>query len=290
MLPISRILFPVDFSERCAEMLPYAREIASKYHAEVTLLNVISPLITIPDTGTWPPTTLPVPESLLAGQKERLQEFGREELNGLVVHRLVHEGFAETEIVELAKALKFQLVIMPTHGYGRLRRFLLGSTTSKVLHDLECPVFTGAHFNAAGQVHSHKFKNIVCALDLSATSCDVLIWATRLANDFDAGLSVIHAVPRLDPSLKVVFSSDLRDQMEGNIRTEIERLQETAGARKTTVCIEEGDAPEVICSYATSVGADLLVIGRGGKNSGKGRLRTNAYSIIRQSTCPVLSV
>src|SRR5947209_4492371 len=154
MLPICRILFPLDFSERCAEMLPYAREIASKSRAEVTLLNVISPLITIPDTGTWPPTTLPVPESALAEQKERLQEFGREELNGLVIHRLVHEGFAETEIVELAKALKLQLVIMPTHGHGRLRRFLLGSTTSKVLHDLQCPVLTGAHFTPAGHVHS----------------------------------------------------------------------------------------------------------------------------------------
>src|SRR4051812_39933287 len=139
MLPISRILLPVDFSERSTEMLPYAREIASKYHAEVTLLNVINPMIAVPDAGTWPPTTLPAPEWLLVQQKERLQEFGSEELNGLVVHRLVREGFAETEIIDMAKSLKSQLVIMPTHGYGRLRRFLLGSITSKVLHDLECP-------------------------------------------------------------------------------------------------------------------------------------------------------
>lgn len=290
MLPISRILFPVDFSERCVEMLPYVREIGARYHAEVTLLNVISPMITVPDAGTWPPTTLPAPEWLLAEQSERLGEFGKEELNDLVVHRLVHEGSAETEIVEMAKALKSQLVIMPTHGYGRLRRFLLGSTTSKVLHDLECPVLTGAHFKPAGQVLFRKVKNIVCAVDLSATSCDVLTWATRLASDFDAGLSVIHAVPRLDPSLKLVFSSDAEEQIERDIRAEIERLQVRAGGRKTTICIDEGDAPDSICSYANSAGADLLVIGRGGKNSGMGRLRTNAYSIIRQSTCPVLSV
>ena len=290
MLPISRILFPVDFSDRCVEMLPYARETAAKYHAEITLLNVISPIIAVPDEGTWPPRTLSPPEWLIAQQKERLQEFGKDEFGGLVVHRLVHEGFAETEIVELAKALKFQLVIMPTHGYGPLRRFLIGSTTSKVLHDLECPVLTGAHFRVAEQAHSHKFKNIVCAVDLGATSCDILTWATRLASDFDACLSVVHALPRLDPSLKVVFSSDLKDQMEGGIRAEIERLQARAGACKTTVCIEQGDAPDTVCSYANSVGADLLVIGRGGKNTGLGRLRTNAYAIIRQATCPVLSV
>ncbi|MFL6446161.1 MAG: universal stress protein [Bryobacteraceae bacterium] len=290
MLSISRILFPVDFSERTVEMLPYAREIASKYNAEITLLNVINPMIAVPDAGTWPPASLPAPDWLLAQQKERLQEFGKEELSGLVVLRLVHEGFAETEIVETAKILRSQLVIIPTHGYGTVRRFLIGSTTSKVLHDLECPVLTGAHFKSAEQAHSHKLKNIVCALDLGAASCDVLTWATRLANDFDSCLSVIHAVPRLEPSLKVVFASDLKDRMEGSIRAEIERLQTTAGARKTTICIEEGEPPDAICSYASSVGADLLVIGRGGKNSGMGRLRANAYSIIRQSACPVLSV
>jgi len=290
MLPISRVLFPVDFSERCVEMLAYARDMAAKYHAELTLLNVINPMIAVPDTGTWPPAALPAPDWLLAQQKERLQEFGKEELRGLVVHRLVHEGFAETEIVEVAKAMRSQLVIMPTHGDGPLRRFLIGSITSKVLHDLESPVLTGAHLENGERVRSHKMKNVVCAIDLGATSCDVLTWATRLASDFDACLSIVHAVPRLNPSLKLVFSSDLKEQMEGGIRGGIERLQATAGACKTTVCIEEGDTPEAVCSYATSVGADLLVIGRGGKNSGMGRLRTNAYSMIRQSACPVLSV
>ena len=41
-------------------------------------------------------------------------------------------------------------MIMPTHGYGVFRRFLLGSVTSKVLHDLGCPVLTGAHLTEQG--------------------------------------------------------------------------------------------------------------------------------------------
>jgi len=36
--------------------------------------------------------------------------------------------------------------------------------------------------------------------------------------------------------------------------------------------------------------ADLLVIGRGSASGVFGRLRTNAYAIIRQSPCPVLSI
>jgi nucleotide-binding universal stress UspA family protein len=54
--------------------------------------------------------------------------------------------------------------------------------------------------------------------------------------------------------------------------------------------LECGDAPEVVCSAAQQTGADLLVIGRGSAAGVFGRLRANAYSIIRMSPCPVVSV
>ena len=37
---------------------------------------------------------------------------------------------------------------MPTHGFGPLRRFLLGSVAAKVLHDAQCPVWTSVHTDA----------------------------------------------------------------------------------------------------------------------------------------------
>ena len=50
------------------------------------------------------------------------------------------------KIVELAHESPDQTVIlMPTHGYGPFRRFILGSNTAKVLHDADCPVWTGVH-------------------------------------------------------------------------------------------------------------------------------------------------
>jgi len=51
----------------------------------------------------------------------------------------------------------------------------------------------------------------------------------------------------------------------------------------------EGDVADAVCGYAKSVGAHLVVIGRG-KDRQMGRLRTNAYGIIRQSPCPVVSI
>jgi nucleotide-binding universal stress UspA family protein len=94
----------------------------------------------------------------------------------------------------------------------------------------------------------------------------------------------------LEPSLKIVFSSDLKNQMEAQIRRDIENIQASVGLGKITICIEEGDVAPSVCSYASSVGADLLVIGRRGRVNEFGYLREDAYSIIREAACPVLSV
>jgi nucleotide-binding universal stress UspA family protein len=48
-----------------------------------------------------------------------------------------------------ALAENASLIILPTHGYGPFRRFLLGSATAKVLRDADCPVLIGAHMEHA---------------------------------------------------------------------------------------------------------------------------------------------
>ena len=288
MLPISRILFPVDFSERCVDIIPYVKVIASKYGSEITLLHVVNPVMAVPGTGVTLPWFVPEPAWRISQAADWLDSFGKDELNGLPVRRLAYEGEPEAQIVATAEAEKSQLLIIPTHGYGKVRRFLIGSTTAKVLHDTSCPVLTGAHFRTSST--KPKIEHIVCAIDLGPTTCDILTWTARLAHDFDARLSIVHVIPRLAPSLQVVFSSDVKSEMEASIRAEIEKIQAATGLEKVTVCIEEGDVARSICSYATSVAADLLVIGRGDKTSRLERLRANAYAVIRESNCPVLSV
>jgi len=287
MLPISRILMPVDFSQRCLGMIPHVSQFARQYDAEILLLHVVNPVYVIPETGISASAILSVPEWILTTQRKKMEGFAASELRDFRVRRLVYEGDPEAQIVTTAEAEDVQLVVMPTHGYGVFRRFLLGSVTSKVLHDLSCPVLTGAHLTEQGGSGNIAISNIVCAIDRDAQSRDTLEWASSLAFDFQATLSVVHAIPRLDPSLGV--SSDLKAQMEATVREEIGNPQSTAAAKRMVVSIQEGDVADAVCGYAKSVGAHLVVIGRG-KDRQMGRLRTNAYGIIRQSPCPVVSI
>ena len=264
MLPLARILLPIDFSDRCLAMLPYARAIAAHYHAELILLHV--------ETDA----------ELTKAAKDRLQD--------LHVRRVLYEGDPADVIVGLTKAEKIDLIVMPTHGYSVFRRFLIGSVTAKVLHDVACPVLTGVHMEEQAAAKPTMFSDVLCAIDLGPQSLDVLKWAWQIATGFHVPLGVLHAVLPLGSAGDLPFAGEWRAEATIRSRQAVEKLLNESGAGPATVYIEEGEAAKTVCSFAKEAGAGLLVIGRGPKDRMNGRLTTQAYAIIRQSPCLVLSI
>ena len=55
-------------------------------------------------------------------------------------------------IAEYVSKTDSPLVVMPTHGHGAFRRFVLCSVTAKTLHDLKCPILTGVHLDDSPSV------------------------------------------------------------------------------------------------------------------------------------------
>ena len=206
------------------------------------------------------------------------------------MRRLVYEGDPESQIAAFAQGERVELVVMPTHGYGVLRRYLIGSVTAKVLHDVNCPVLTGVHMEYEARSAHVRFSNMVCALDLNSRSRETLAWASKLATDFAAKLHVVHVVPSPSPGLYAAFSSSLQQEIEERAREDIRKLQIELAADSVSICIQEGDVARQVCSFTHSIGAELLIIGRGAQGDKIERLRTNAYAIIRQAPCPVFSV
>src|SRR5579859_1536808 len=140
MFQLERILVPIDFSDGSLSAASQAGALARHFHSKVTLLHVNEFLAIHALTG---PAGLGITswesirsEHLAARQKE-LDEFARAELSGISVRRLVCTGDPAKLIIEHACAENSELIIMPTHGGGLFRRFLLGSVTAKVLHDAD---------------------------------------------------------------------------------------------------------------------------------------------------------
>src|SRR6476620_1082333 len=115
---ISRILVPIDFSERCLGMVPYVRAIAERYKAEVVLLHVVNPVYMIPATGISGPVLMPLPKWMSEDKMKQLEGYANTELRGISVRRFVYEGDPESQIAAFAQGERVELVVMPTHGYG----------------------------------------------------------------------------------------------------------------------------------------------------------------------------
>jgi nucleotide-binding universal stress UspA family protein len=270
MFPLTKILLPVDFSERCLGAARYAEALAAHFQAEITLLHVLE-------------------ANSAARARPELDTYLTEELAAVRVRRVLLEGDPARQIVEFAHRERMDLIALPTHGHGPFRRFILGSVTAKVLHDADCPVWTGVHLEQAPRVEAIAFRSIVCALDLGPQSRKALAWAAEMAGEFKARLSLVHALPCIESRPGEYFDQELVADLAKSAREELEKLRGEAGA-EAEIVVEGGDAPGVVCGAAETRQAGLLVIGRGSAAGLFGRLRTNAYAVIRQSPCPVVSV
>ena len=291
MFSVDKILLPVDFSERC---LAAARNtvptMAKRFESEVTVLHVLAPYV---EFGLAEPGMLPTLESTAARKAEKtrnLDLFLAEELGGSRVKRILIEGDPARTIVEYAHSQGSDLIVMPTHGYGPFRRLLLGSVTSKVLHDTDCPVWTGAHLEEPSSAPPLSLSHILCAIDLGPHSAKALDWANQLATEFGSKLTIVHAVASLDPRTEdYYFAPEWRKYVMDRAKDDIEKLQRNVGTR-AEVDLEMGDISKSVSLAAENLKADLMVIGRGAAAGMLGRFRTHAYAIIRQSPCPVVSV
>jgi len=286
MQALTRILLPVDFSVRSAGAAHYARALAARFDSEILLLHVVIP-------PQFEVGALETGGSMMADlyryQEEHaareLESFAAQHLPGTKVRPIVAEGDPSRGIVECAHREQAGLVVMPTHGYGPFRRFILGSNTAKVLHDCDVPIWTGLHLEEAPLAHSAPLEHVLCAVDLGPHSGKTLAWATWLAASFGARLTLMHvATCPPGPALK---EGETTAPLEA-AQAELQRLQGSGEFAETLV--ETGEPAAAICAAAARTGAGVLVIGRGSASGVFGRLRTNAYSIIRQSPCPVVSV
>jgi nucleotide-binding universal stress UspA family protein len=278
MPAIKKILFPVDFSAGCVGAARYVETFAGWFQAEIMLLHVVG-------SGTNV-----LAEELRPRSQAQLNAFLADELKYFTTQRVCVVGDPADKIVEMARSWSPDLVMMPTHRPGFFRTFLLGSVTAKVLHDVECPVWTGIHAEEAPPLEKITWARVLCAIDLGERSPDVLKWAAFLARAHQAELRIVHATPELEAAPTGRYlDEEFAASLAAAAKSRIAPLQAAAGTN-AAIQIARGNPGTAVTCAAKDFSADLLVIGRHNGTGIAGRLRHNAYAIIRESPCPVISV
>ena len=151
---IARILVPVDFSDPSLQALDYAVEFGKPFKPEFVVLHVLEPFY-YAGTGN-----MYGPGYDIGLVHQELERAGREQLSRvaatlqkkrLTVRTLLRVGTAPHTIVETAKRLKADLIVMSTHGRTGLSHVLMGSVAERVARSATCPVLTVRARNLGGR-------------------------------------------------------------------------------------------------------------------------------------------
>ncbi len=127
------ILCPVDFSPCSDAAFKHAIDLAAANDAKLLLVHISAPPPTFVSGfagyGAMPPYH-PEPDA-------RLEKMKDERVRIEYVHLIGLEG---ESIVKFAEQRECDLIVMGTHGYGGLQKFLLGSVADFVMRHAKCPV------------------------------------------------------------------------------------------------------------------------------------------------------
>lgn len=286
----TNILYPVDFSARCRVVAPFVHAAVKRHGASLILANFVEIPALWYGTAEAPCAPDLNLEVLIEEAGERLSSFASEFFPGIEAKILVEEGDPGSSIAAMVPELGIDLVMMPTRGLGRFRAALLGSVTAKVLHDIECPVWTAAHAEAPGYSASPEWRHVVCAVDSTPSALRLIRCAGEMASSCGAQVHLVHALPPLPATrMEQYLSRDFDAALKDSARQAIGAMQREAGT-DFRLCIEAASASSIVAEVAEKDEADLVLIGRGGLPHFGGRLRTNVYSIVRDAPCPVLSI
>jgi nucleotide-binding universal stress UspA family protein len=283
----THILFPVDFSDSNRTLNPEVEYLASRFGADVTLLHVFE----IP--SSWyagPEVPLMSAECLQSYAECVRQQLDEYRINVPSSHlrRVIVQGDPAWQINNCVHENKIDLVMMATHGYGPMRRLLLGSVAMKVLHDVTCAVWTHSREKTFDGKPFDGVKKIVCAVELNEEAVPLLRFVSDLASEFDTSVRLVHSVPDDASRPYRYFNNELHRFLVKVADQEISKIQNEAGTC-FDVDLVENPIVQSTALVAAEQKADLMVIGRGKTTHTLGSFRTHTYDIIREAHCPVLS-
>ena len=129
------VLVPIDFSELSYEAIAPAREYVEA-ETSLTLIHVLTPLHPADPAAMW--NTLDDEQ-----RTQKVKEFLAQKLGKMgykEVQIKVAIGDPSMEIIDCAKEIDSDLIVMPSHGRKGVSRFLLGSVAERVVRLSFCPV------------------------------------------------------------------------------------------------------------------------------------------------------
>jgi nucleotide-binding universal stress UspA family protein len=139
------VLAPIDFSKYARTALRAAKTFAHTYDVPLHLLFVAEKrtVPTFRDTGIPGVGVVGMDDDIIENATPALDDLNQDVGGPTVTARYhVRHGAAAHAIVDVAQEQDLNLIVMATRGLSGLDRWMLGSTTERVVRTSTCPVLT----------------------------------------------------------------------------------------------------------------------------------------------------
>jgi nucleotide-binding universal stress UspA family protein len=280
-----KILVPLDGSQLSQRALEPALALGRQTGAELLLMRV-------PTADTL---SFAVSE---ARQRELAQDAfvyldtirSSNEQPQLNIRTQVPGGDVASAIVDVARTEQADLIIMSTHGYSGLTRWVLGSVTEKVLRSAPCPVMA---------IRAARLpQRILIALDGSPLSERALAPGLDLAQSLQAEVTLLRCAPfiamdeKLDEherGLSRRMQQDLVEEAEQYVRARSDEAGRSGVMINPTVRI--GSPADAILEYVETYGVDLIAMATHGRTGLKRWVYGSVTAkVLRSVNCSMLVI
>lgn len=244
----NKILIPVDFSDTSLLAIKHGAFLAKYTKGDVYLLHVINKQYEH-YAVLEQPLHIDNPEAYETGASNKLNELAGSVSKeyGVSVNTIVSLGNPTKEIINTAKDIKADLVVMGTHGYSPLEELVIGSNTLKVITKSSCPVMTMSE-----KAKKLGYSNILMPIDTSGHSRQKVNYAVELAKAFSAHLHVVGLLGSNDENegagMDVVMTQIKKIATDKSVNCTSEVLKDVKNRADATI------------KHAEKVKADLIII------------------------------
>lgn len=286
-LRFRNILFATDFSPAAAQAIPYVKQIAKHYDADLLTLHVRPPVVN--------PMTQPASWPIDIEAAKALDDQHREEVldsfAGIRTQVLIEEGDIQSSLNAAIAKNHTDLVVIGTRGRTGFGKLLLGSVAEEIFRTVSCPVLTVGPHSTSSLGPNSEFREILYATDLSPESQGASAYALSLAQEFQSRLILLHVVPERKPG-ELGSIANVTESLEKLLRKLVP--PEAEAWCKPEYFVERGDPADKILEFAHQRESDLIVLGVRPEQGVPGAAThlpiATAHKIVSHATCPVLTI
>ena len=236
-----KILYADSGADNARDMLKTLLELPATKNAEVSILRVISPKTTQEETEA--------------------NEEAKSKINDLIsklnidpgrISSRVEMGEPKTTVLNVAKEIDADIIIMGSRGLGKLQSILSNSVSQYVFQLTERSMLL-----VKDDIYVKRLKRVMIGMDKSPAAQYALEVTLSLLRDYqDAEIYLTRINPDLDPNLALS-----KEDMENNpiLAPAIAKVKRQGLSYR---CLVTGGRPaQKICELAEARNIDLLVLG-----------------------------